>query len=169
MSVTLSRFETRRACDLELLEICFEITRPVAGTELPTIDVPHVGEVRKLATRWASGLGLAPDLVGDVELILSELTTNAVIHSGGDRVNVLVLFQHAAFVRVAVSDGTTRRPVLRRPGHDSEHGRGLQLVDWIAAERAGSWGVSDDGGTAWCLLTLGEGGGFQPVRGRDAA
>jgi hypothetical protein len=51
-----------------------------------------------------------------------------------------------------VDDGSEKRPRLSDVATDSETGRGLFLVDALADR----WGVSADGTTTWCTLTLPE-------------
>lgn len=58
------------------------------------------------------------------------------------------------FLRLAVHDETPGRPVVRHADDDAERGRGLFLVDCLAAAHGGTWGVSDDGTTTWCCLAV---------------
>lgn len=70
-----------------------------------------------------------------VALLTSELVTNAVVHArSGVRLTVSL---GAAAVRVEVADDAPGRPVVRRAGPESLHGRGLTLVDAVADR----WGV----------------------------
>ncbi|MBU7598941.1 ATP-binding protein [Streptomyces sp. P38-E01] len=118
-----------------------------------SVDAPRVGEVRRLATEWAAARQIASDLVDDLALVLSELVSNAILHSGGQSI-VVELVRRDGYIRVGVFDGTEKRPCLRPPASDSENGRGLYLVEWIARDRGGGWGVSPDGMTTWCCLPL---------------
>ncbi|MFA1550560.1 ATP-binding protein [Actinomadura chokoriensis] len=72
----------------------------------------------------------------DVQLITSELGTNAVTHGAGERM-MLLLTGDGERVRVEVTDGGGGDPGLREPGFDDEGGRGLLIVSAVA-ER---WGV----------------------------
>ncbi|WP_055527989.1 ATP-binding protein [Streptomyces alboniger] len=86
-------------------------------------------------------------------LILSELVTNAVVHTASRRI-ICELCADTERLRIAVRDegcGTrTPRPVHR--GADEEHGRGLLLVDAVSS----AWGVHDAGPgigrTVWAEL-----------------
>lgn len=87
-------------------------------------------------------------------VLVSELATNAVRHSGGRDFEVSV--EHEAGANrlwVGVTDTGAGNPVLRRPPDTDEHGRGLQLVGLLADR----WGVrrrrSDDAKTVWFELT----------------
>jgi anti-sigma regulatory factor (Ser/Thr protein kinase) len=89
--------------------------------------------------------------------LVSELATNAIRHSRSDTFGLVVALTPAGLVRVAVSDsgqGPTR-PVMRQPEAVEEGGRGLWLVDALAA----CWGVTkrkSGGYTVWFELTPAE-------------
>ncbi|GAA1925212.1 hypothetical protein GCM10009716_36800 [Streptomyces sodiiphilus] len=94
-------------------------------------------------------------LADDVALIVSELTTNAIVHSGGTEITLSLDIDNDV-LHIAVRDGMPGRPAARAPDDDEENGRGLQLVRWIAGERHGAWGTSDEGATTWCDLPVAE-------------
>jgi anti-sigma regulatory factor (Ser/Thr protein kinase) len=82
-------------------------------------------------------------------LLASELVTNGVVHGAGN-VTVMVLRTTDA-VRVEVTDsGTAGRPRVRPRDADAENGRGLLLVDCLAAR----WGHAraETGLTTWFEL-----------------
>ncbi|MFI5990257.1 ATP-binding protein [Streptomyces sp. NPDC051362] len=93
-----------------------------------------------------------PDLIESAELLLTELATNALQHGSGPEIGVRI-FLRAGRCVIEVSDGSPVRPVLRDSSPADERGRGLFLVQVMAAE----WGVSQDGTTTWCTLPLTEG------------
>lgn len=73
---------------------------------------------------------LDPDLVDTVELLTSELVSNAVLHAGAaTRLRVL----DGDHVRVEVHDRLGARPRARTHGEDSVAGRGLELVEMLAS------------------------------------
>jgi anti-sigma regulatory factor (Ser/Thr protein kinase) len=85
------------------------------------------------------------DAIADAELLVSELVTNAVLHA---RSAARVMIERAGTtVRVSVFDDSPARPRLRDYGPEAVTGRGLVIVDRIAAR----WGVdpSDDGKCVW--------------------
>ena len=102
----------------------------------------------------ATVLGRRHPAVDTAVLLLSELVTNSVRHSGsglpGQTVTVTVL-REGEVVRVEVTDrsGATV-PVLRPADSGAEGGRGLYLVDSLAAR----WGAQRDGDrtTTWFEL-----------------
>lgn len=89
---------------------------------------------------------LDPRVMDDVRLLVSELVTNSVRHSGaadGECVRVGVGLD-GGNVHVDVADaGTGFEPRGRRPGQSKAGGWGLFLVERLADR----WGVARDGGT----------------------
>ncbi|MEW2297303.1 ATP-binding protein [Streptomyces sp. NPDC006743] len=97
-------------------------------------------------------LKLADDRLDDVLLIVSELVTNAHVHGTdpGDSLLVTVLTT-AETVRVEVDDPCRRRPQLRDVSAEQTGGRGLHIVDALAAR----WDVNDRpfGKKVWAEVT----------------
>ncbi|MCC3767622.1 ATP-binding protein [Streptomyces sp. UNOC14_S4] len=103
---------------------------------------------RALLTEW----GLE-ELVDDAALLLSELVTNAVVHvpdTAGD-IELALTRAHGHLV-VQVTDTGGHLPRCGQAGPDSENGRGMWLVEQIAA----LWGhhPSVKGKTVWFTLAL---------------
>ncbi|MEU8567413.1 ATP-binding protein [Streptomyces pathocidini] len=121
-----------------------------AGAPIPLADARRVEEMRRLAAARLRYCGL-DDLVADVELVVSELVTNALEHGDGREVGFSFIYRDDT-VHITVADGSTSRPCERKPDHDAESGRGLLLVSWVAAEHGGAWGVGEDGTSTWCTL-----------------
>ena len=91
-------------------------------------------------------------LSGDVELIVSELVTNATQHAGG--VRSIAITARDGYIRVEVADPDPTPPSLRSPGTGENSGRGLLLV--AALSRA--WGVrpEGDGKVVWAEVRTDE-------------
>ncbi|MGC0414989.1 ATP-binding protein [Embleya sp. AB8] len=87
--------------------------------------------------------------VDTLELLLSELVTNAVQHSERGRTVAVAVLRRETSIRLAVVDNDGALP-LPGGGLDllAEHGRGLLLVDAMA-EEWGSYPVPD-GKVVWC-------------------
>jgi anti-sigma regulatory factor (Ser/Thr protein kinase) len=84
-----------------------------------------------------------------VRLLVSELVTNVVRHAVTQ--GELVISRHVDGIVLEVRDGREALPRWRRAEPDDEGGRGMFLVDQLAAE----WGVRalPEGGKAvWCRL-----------------
>ena len=91
-----------------------------------------------------------PTLVEDVELVVSELVTNAMRHGRGQI--TMHLEVAADRVVVGVQDQGADQPSPREPDAADLNGRGLALVAILAAE----WGVRPEpagGKVVWCVLT----------------
>jgi anti-sigma regulatory factor (Ser/Thr protein kinase) len=87
-------------------------------------------------------------------LLTSEVVSNAVRYAHRDiRVDVAV---DGVVVRVATTDDDPALPQLMTVGSDATSGRGLSLVDAVAAR----WGVDPDptGKTVWFEVVLAAGG-----------
>lgn len=84
-------------------------------------------------------------------LLISELVTNAVVHTGCPAV-LRMLFgagaAEAGTVRVEVADSCARPPRPRHADGDDTNGRGLELVDGLA-DRWG-WRPEGAGKSIWC-------------------
>jgi anti-sigma regulatory factor (Ser/Thr protein kinase) len=100
----------------------------------------------------ASALHGLPDPVKEsVILMVSELATNAVRHTG-HRFTVFVEVAHGA-VRVEVTDPGPGLPIKRYPAPTDLSGRGLRIVESLANQ----WGVepaSPTGKTVWFTLSM---------------
>jgi anti-sigma regulatory factor (Ser/Thr protein kinase) len=96
------------------------------------------------------------ELVTDVSLVASELLANAVRHAPGTEVGYRVGRLGRA-VLVEVRDGVPEAPAARTRDDDSEHGRGLVLVEAVAADW--SWTAHADGTkTVWAVVGDAAGG-----------
>ncbi len=90
---------------------------------------------------------------GDAVLLLvSELTTNALLHAR-TTMTVTVTDEGAGSVLLAVADESAAVPRGRRFSAESATGRGLRLVESMSS----AWGVEVDGAgkTVWCRVPLG--------------
>lgn len=122
---------------------------------MTSCSFPHANESVSNARRFVSQtLADLPQTVCEMaRLLVSELATNALVHSSGDFVVSAVYSVPSHRVRIDVSDGGGGAPAMGRPRLDEEHGRGLQLVDSLSDR----WGVEPrlghPGKTVWFELT----------------
>ncbi|SOD73273.1 anti-sigma regulatory factor (Ser/Thr protein kinase) [Jatrophihabitans sp. GAS493] len=117
------------------------------------ISLPQTRDAPAIARAFvAEHLGrLAPSLVADAELLVSELVTNALLH--GRPTITLQIRLSTSGMTLAVSDEGDPIPASRVKSHSSvPNGRGLLIVDAVAAD----WGVipadPPPGKTVWFEL-----------------
>ena len=117
---------------------------PTAVREEATLPLPPdlraVADARaflRTALRAWGGEGLTDS----AELVLSELVTNAMVHTDGEATVSLRYDPTARRLTISVQDGSSRHPRERDADSEALGGRGLAIVDAVAAE----WGVSMDG------------------------
>ena len=121
-------------------------------------DPAEVGRARRWARSRLAGSGIAADepLAETLILLVSELVTNAVVHTGCPAVLRLLLTgacdgpsgAPAGTVRLEVADRSARPPQPRHAGGEETGGRGLELVDGLA-DRWG-WDAEGAGKRIWC-------------------
>jgi anti-sigma regulatory factor (Ser/Thr protein kinase) len=80
----------------------------------------------------------SPDAVATVQLLVSELVTNAILHTD-DLVEVTAQLVGSRLT-VEVADRSPSKPVVKTYGRNAATGRGLHLVEALAD----SWGVRGD-------------------------
>ncbi|MER6569518.1 ATP-binding protein [Streptomyces sp. NPDC001093] len=101
-----------------------------------------VARARRLAHARLTGWSVCADTCDSAALVISELVTNAIVHTASSRV-VCELQDHDDTVRIAVRDEGCApgepHPSPQRP--DEEHGRGLLLVDALCR----AWGAQEHG------------------------
>ncbi|WP_436845071.1 ATP-binding protein [Streptomyces cinerochromogenes] len=101
-----------------------------------------VAQARRLTHARLSGWSVCADTCDNAALVISELVTNAIVHTASSRV-VCELHDHDDMVRIAVHDEgcapDAPHPSPQRP--DEEHGRGLLLVGALCR----AWGAQEHG------------------------
>ncbi|MFC7329826.1 ATP-binding protein [Marinactinospora rubrisoli] len=121
-------------------------------------DPGTVKVARELAVTVVRDWGMSR-MVGDVELVVSELVTNALRHAGGylagssgyENVIQLSVLRRGGELVCAVRDGSDQLPAQREPDFMAETGRGLHLVSCFSR----TWGAVPtvpDGKFVWALF-----------------
>ncbi len=90
--------------------------------------------------------GTTQDVRDAVELMVSELATNCIRHTGA--AFELTVRQVGGTIRVEVTDRAGGTPAVRSPGPEDPTGRGLQIVSLLSE----AWGVEQQpaiGKTVW--------------------
>lgn len=103
----------------------------------------HPRSVGRARQRWRQELAtgrIATEVLETAELLLSELVTNAVQHARVPRGREIEVRYELSdsYLRVEVADTSDEQPEQRTADDNDERGRGLLLVDTLAAK----WGVS---------------------------
>ncbi|MET9862475.1 ATP-binding protein [Streptomyces smyrnaeus] len=124
-------------------------------------DPTEVGRARRWARARLAGAGVDADesLSETLILLISELVTNAVVHTGCPAVLCMLLprrcgggtaHEAVGSVRVEVADASSRAPRRRQAEGEDTGGRGLELVSGLA-DRWG-WEHEPGGKRVWCEL-----------------
>ncbi|MER6997520.1 ATP-binding protein [Streptomyces sp. NPDC000410] len=113
-------------------------------------DPAEVGRARRWARSRLAGSGIGDDepLAETLVLLISELVTNAVVHTGCPAVLRMLFGVAGDAIRVEVADTSARPPRPRHADGDDTNGRGLELVDGLA-DRWG-WQPEGAGKSIWC-------------------
>ena len=107
-----------------------------------------VSTARRRVRRVCAGCGLSDETLDDVQLALTELISNALRHGAPP-----VIYScecSASKVLICVDDGSADVGGPHQPHWVAEHGRGLQIVDALAAH----WGTESRGAgkRVWAVL-----------------
>jgi anti-sigma regulatory factor (Ser/Thr protein kinase) len=107
-----------------------------------------VPKARKFAAEVLQGF--PTEFVETVQLMVSELATNSLVH-GGTGFSLEIECRDEE-VRVEVTDGGPGNPEMRSPAPTTPHGRGIQMVDVLSDH----WGIlraqGETGKTVWFSL-----------------
>ncbi|MFC4020822.1 ATP-binding protein [Micromonospora sp. GCM10011542] len=128
---------------------------PSPGVQVAVLsDLPNAGTacaqgrhfVEEQLWRWRVPMQVADTMV----LLASEIIANAVRH--GPPPVCLELSLHADRVRLEVTDSSATPPVPRRPELEALGGRGLFLIDTLAAKWG--WHPRAPGKVVWCEMPI---------------
>lgn len=124
--------------------------------EMPSLelspDPDSPGLARRFVTRVLREWNVGISTIEDAALLATELVTNAVIHA---RTPIrLDIGLEGDMIRVAVSDSDAGRPVLRQQNREASTGRGLYVLDQLAAD----WEVIYGDGSKTVTFSLAAGG-----------
>jgi anti-sigma regulatory factor (Ser/Thr protein kinase) len=128
----------RDALTTPLLDASPDTTTPRYGFEVPA-RVESVSRARRLVSERLELWGVDGDTRDTALLVVSELVTNAVVHTGGHLVSCQ-LHCTEGWLRVTVQDqGSTETGPRVCHGLEEERGRGLLLVEAVST----AWGTYD--------------------------
>jgi sigma-B regulation protein RsbU (phosphoserine phosphatase) len=124
----------------------------IARSDLFACDPASVKAARRFVGEYVEHLGL--DCLPNVQLMVSELATNAVLHAKSQFDVTLERVSHSV-VRVEVRDFGSGTPRLVPSSTEAEDGRGLRIVDLLSQ----TWGVENRpagrGNSTWFTVSIG--------------
>src|ERR1700734_311372 len=104
---------------------------PLITFTLP--GTPYSVQMARFYVRAALGYHGLGDYAGDVEMVASELVSNAVMHAGARAFDLeLLCLEETGGIVVVVTDPCPLPPVKRDPAAEAEHGRGLLVVEALS-------------------------------------
>jgi two-component sensor histidine kinase len=123
-----------------------------------SLDLPAIPSSATKARQLARGevARYPADLSNTVALVVTELVTNAILHA---RTDFQVRIEIAPpLVRLTVTDGSARLPVVRHYAAEDVTGRGLGLVEALCTR----WGIDaaedgKEGKSVWCEVLIPDG------------
>ncbi|WP_178880279.1 ATP-binding protein [Streptomyces acidiscabies] len=131
--------------------------RGAEGAEEFEMEVPaepwYVSDVRRSVREWLTrGCGCGDGVVGELELVVSELVTNSILYSGADPVVVWGRCS-GGWVRLEVRDGCPAVAADGEPDLLADGGRGLVLVGAVVRALGGRWACAEGVGV-WVEVPL---------------
>jgi anti-sigma regulatory factor (Ser/Thr protein kinase) len=122
--------------------------RPMIVSRVFSSAAASVPAARSWACANLRGRGVTGDLSELVELLVSEVVTNAVRHTGGARFTVRM--DVGDWIEVAVKDSDPLQPRTCQPSAWGLNGRGLLLVDALSD----AWGTRSARGGKWVWFRI---------------
>ncbi|MFF0364717.1 ATP-binding protein [Streptomyces fungicidicus] len=101
------------------------------------LSCPGFPEEVSRARRWTRDILRGSPLAEDAELIVSELSANAILHTASGQTSGsfhLALAVSPQVIALSVTDegGTNTAPKVEHQDQEAEHGRGLDMISAIA-------------------------------------
>jgi anti-sigma regulatory factor (Ser/Thr protein kinase) len=125
-------------------------TTALAAFTLP--GSPHSARMARFYVRAALTYHRLGGYADDAETVASELVSNAVTHAPAPVVALgLTWTEGSRALGIVVTDPSPLPPVKRAPCKDTEHGRGLQIVEALSARWG--WQPRDPGKAVYAILT----------------
>jgi anti-sigma regulatory factor (Ser/Thr protein kinase) len=112
---------------------------------------PYSVRMARFYVRAALNYHNLGDYAENAEVVASELVTNAIAHAGARAVGLeLTYLEDSGAIAVIVTDSCPLPPVPHDPAADTEHGRGLHLIDALSARWG--WQRRDPGKAVYAIL-----------------
>lgn len=110
----------------------------------------HVETARRVTATILGEAGVRDrDTISGVQLLVSEIVTNAIVHGTANSVSFRITCDTAGEALIEVDDHSPGSPEVREAGPEDEGGRGMRLVAYLARD----WGR--EGTCTWCTVPVG--------------
>ena len=120
------------------------------STEL-SVELPRTAEAPYLARRALADMqGIAPELLPDLRLLVSELITNSVKYGGEGPVRLEVTADEGKVRAEIIDQGVGITPERRNDDLDKVGGWGLHLVERLTS----NWGTYEGSTHVWFEMDL---------------
>jgi anti-sigma regulatory factor (Ser/Thr protein kinase) len=125
-------------------------TTSLVAFMLPT--TPYSVQMARFYVRTTLGYHDLGDYAEDVEIVTSELVSNAITHASAQAITLeLIRLEGVGAVVVVVTDSSPLLPVKLDPAEDAQHGRGLHVVDALSTRWG--WTPQDPGKAVFAIFT----------------
>jgi anti-sigma regulatory factor (Ser/Thr protein kinase) len=125
-------------------------TTALAAFTLP--GSPHSARMARFYVRAALTYHRLGGYADDAEAVASELIANAVTHAPAPIVTLALTWLEASrALGIVVTDPSPSPPVVRTLARDTEHGRGLHIVEALSVRWG--WQPRDPGKAVYAILT----------------
>ena len=126
-------------------------TEPASLVAFTLPGTPYSVRMARFYVRAALNYHNLGEYAENAEVVTSELVTNAIAHAGAHAVGLeLTYLEGRGAVAVIVTDSCPLPPVPHAPAVDTEHGRGLHLIDALSARWG--WMPRDPGKAVYAIL-----------------
>jgi anti-sigma regulatory factor (Ser/Thr protein kinase) len=116
--------------------------------ELPRANA--ASRLARLAMRRLCADRVEGDLLADAELLVSELTSNAILHGQGQTITLRAWLDDDRLLVEVIDDGSGFERELRHKEFEQVGGWGLELVEDVSSR----WGVREGTTHVWFELEL---------------
>lgn len=136
--------------DQSLMNECIRVTTRQHDVAPSQQDTWRIAALRRAATEHLEHSGYHA-LTDDAALIITELLTNALLHSGSNTIRLCMSVQEN-LLNILVHDGVPGVIRVNEADDYAECGRGLTLVAALVQANNGDWGTDGHGTSVWCHL-----------------
>jgi anti-sigma regulatory factor (Ser/Thr protein kinase) len=113
---------------------------------------PYSVQMARFYVRAALGYHNLNDYAEDAVAVTSELVSNAVTHANSQVISLeLIHLEHPGAVVVIITDFSPRLPIRLSLAEDSQHGRGLHIVEALTTRWG--WIPQDSGKAVFAIFT----------------